>query len=114
MPASVLNLSGPSVSASTTVMTCERTRASSARLRRCSTSAFASGLVNARSGRRKANGSLLPSLSPSLRAVVSCTGEISAHRSDDLGISFDAGPGMVGHVLDGLRDAALGARLRQD
>ena len=45
MPASVLNLSGPSVSASTAVMTCERTRASSARLRRCSTSAFASGLV---------------------------------------------------------------------
>ena len=60
MPASVLNLSGPRVSASTAVMTCERTRASSARLRRCSTSAFASGLVNARSGRWKANGSLLP------------------------------------------------------
>ena len=31
MPASVLNLSGPRVSASTAVMTCERTRASSAR-----------------------------------------------------------------------------------
>ena len=56
MPASVLNLSGPSVSASTAVMTCERTRASSARLRRCSTSAFASGLVNARSGRCRVKG----------------------------------------------------------
>ena len=31
-------------------------------------------------------------------------------RHDHLG----AGPGMIGHVLDGLRDAALGARLRQD
>ena len=96
-----MNFSGASASASSAVMTSGRAWASSARLRRCSISARASGLVKTRSGRRNANGSLLPSLPPSSRAI---------ERHHHVG----AGPGMIGQILDGLADAVLGARLRQD
>ena len=64
-----MNISGAIISASSAVKTSEFLLASSARMRRCSISARASGLVNSRSGRRMLNGSLLPSLPASSLAV---------------------------------------------
>ena len=66
---SILNFSGAQVSASSAVSTSACASPSSARLRRCSISERATGLVNARSGSRKSIGSVVPSLPPSSRAI---------------------------------------------
>src|ERR1700733_4213138 len=66
-------------SASSAVMTSGRVLASSARLRRCSTSARARGLVKTRSGSRKLNGSLLPWLPPSSWATSVMVTSAPAH-----------------------------------
>ena len=69
-------------------------------MRRCSISARATGLMNARSGSCNSNGVAL-----ALVAGFVARGERHRH--------VGAGPGMVGQVLGGLPDAVLGARLRQ-
>ena len=68
-PASGVKASGAIIIASSATPIWPRWLASSARMRRCSISARGSGLVNSRSGRRVANGSLWPSLPASSLAV---------------------------------------------
>ena len=80
----MLNFSGAMVSASSAVSTCGLASASSARLRRCSISARATGLVKGRSGSR-IRGLGRPSLPPS-----------SARRRHR---HVGAGPGMLGEIL---------------
>ena len=65
----MLKRSGAKVSASSAVSTRACASASSASERRCSISARAIGLLNGRSGSRSSNGSLLPSLPASSRAI---------------------------------------------
>ena len=92
--------SGAIDSASSAVSTRSLASASSARLRRCSISARASGLTNGRSGSRSSCGVERPSLLASSRAT-----SVIDH--------VDAGPRMLGQILGGLADAVAGARLRQ-
>src|SRR6516225_7285923 len=65
----MLKRSGAKVSASSAVSTLAWASASSASIRRCSTSARAIGLENGRSGRRNSNAELWPSLPASSRAI---------------------------------------------
>jgi hypothetical protein len=76
----------------------------------------ASGLVNARSGRRKANGSLLPSLPPSSRAVSVMTTSAPAHGWSVTSLMVCATPLLVRACGGGPRrhDAAARRARRHD
>src|SRR5262249_27800027 len=95
----MLNCSGAKVSASSAVSTLAWASASSASIRRCSTSARAIGLENGRSGRRNSNASLWPSLPASSGAVKMM--DTSPRRR------------MLGQIFGALSDAVFRARLWQ-
>ena len=95
-----MNSSGSSVSASSARATCSRSRGSSASLRRCSTTARASGLLKRRSGSTISIGALRPGLA----------GQVLGHQRQ---LHLHAGPEMVADLVEALALGLLGVGARQ-